>query len=127
MKFKNLLFIAVLMTLTFSCTKGPGPGGTSSVKGKVIVEDYNQTFTTLWATYDGADRDVYLRYGDNPTYSDRVKTGPQGDFEFTYLTKGNYSKDSSLEAPSGQISLITNFEITKNKQIVVVPTFTVFE
>ena len=132
MKLKNSILILLTTTFIFACSKGPGPGGTSTVTGKINVEDYNQTFTTLWATYDGTDRDVYLRYGDNPTYSEHVKSGPEGDFEFNYLTKGNYSvyvysKDSSLQAPSGQISIIQEFEITENKQIVVVPTIIVFE
>ena len=97
-----------------------------------MVEDYDQTFSTLWAEYEGADLDVYLIYGDNETYNDRVRTGPNGDFEFTYLTKGTYSvyvysKDSSLQSPSGKIALIETFEITENKQVVTVPEFTVFE
>ncbi len=118
--------------LFFACAKGPGPGGTSTIEGSVIVEDYDQTFSTLWAEYDGADLDVYLIYGDNETYNDHVKTGPNGDFEFTYLQKGTYSvyvysKDSTLQSPSGQVALITEVTIAENKQTVTVPEFTVFE
>ena len=131
MKSLNSILVLFVTVFIFSCSKGPGPGGTSTVKGQIVVEDYNQTFTTLWATYYCADCDVYLRYGDNPTYSEHVKSGPEGDYEFTYLSKGNYSvyvysKDSSLQAPSGQISIIEEFEITENKQVVIVPTLKVF-
>lgn len=132
MKLLISTLVLLVTVFIFACSKGPGPGGTSTLTGKVIVEDYNQTFTTLWAEYDCADCDVYLRYGDNPTYSEHVKTGPAGDYEFTSLSKGNYSvyvysKDSSLQEPSGQISIIKAFEITKNKSVIIAPTITVFE
>ena len=67
-----LTIVFCIGVMTASCKKEPGPGGTSIIRGKVLVEDYNQTFTTLWAEYDGADRDVYIIYGNNPTYNDRV-------------------------------------------------------
>lgn len=132
MALKKLIPLSFLSLLMIACSKGPGPGGTSTIKGQILVEDYNQTFTTLWAEYEGADLDVYLRYGDNPTYDDHVKTGPFGDFEFKYLKKGEYSvyvysKDSSLQEPSGIIPIITAVEITENKQTVTIPAITVFE
>jgi hypothetical protein len=126
------LFIVAVFLIVQSCSKGPGPGGTSTIRGDVWVRDYNQSFTTLWATYWGADRDVYLIYGDNETYSDHVKTGPDGDFEFSYLTKGDYtvyvySKDSTLQSPSGQIAIKADVTISENKQIVQLPTIRVYE
>jgi len=129
---KRTLLLLGIAILVASCNKNAGEGGTSSIRGKVNVADYNQTFTTLLSEYDGADRDVYIIYGDHVTYNDNVKTGPDGVFEFNYLTKGRYtlyvySKDSTLQSPSGEISMKYQVDITENKQVVEVPAFTVFE
>jgi len=129
---KNISFIILLSIFAFSCNKHPGEGGTSIIKGKIIVEEYDQTFTNLWATYDGADMDVYIKYGNHETYDDKVKTGPTGIYEFSYLLKGDYtiyvySKDSTLQSPSGKIVFSKEIKITENKQVVTAPTITVFD
>ena len=118
--------------LSFSCNKGPGEGGLATITGTIQVEEYNQTFTTLWAEYEGADLDVYIKYGENDTYNDRVKTGPTGVYEFTHLLKGDYtvyvySKDSTLQSQSGNIAIIKEVTITDKKQIVTVPEITIFD
>jgi hypothetical protein len=129
---KKIVLLASFSLLLFSCNKGPGTGGIATITGKVNVEDYDQSFSTLWAEYDGADRDVYIQYGENETYNDKVKTGPTGIFKFTGLLKGDYtiytySKDSSLQSPSGEISYSVDVTITEKKEVFTVPDFTVFE
>lgn len=135
MQFKNMRKIATGLLIGFaisSCNKEPGEGGLASITGKINVEEYNQTYTTLWAEYDGADIDVYIKYGENETYNDRIKTGPTGVFEFTNLLKGDYtvyvySKDSTLQSPSGNIAIMKEVTITDKKQIVAVPDITIFD
>lgn len=129
---KKLLSLATISLIIISCNKGPGEGGLASITGKINVEDYNQNFTTLWAEYPGADLDVYIIYGDNVTYNDRVKTGPDGTYQFKGLTRGDYkiytySKDSSLQSPSGQITVMEDVTIADKRQEVQVPDITVFE
>ncbi len=129
---KNLILFIGILSLTFSCNKEPGEGGLASITGKVNVEDYNQNFTTLWAEYPGADLDVYIIYGDNVTYNDRVRTGPDGTYQFTALTRGDYkiytySKDSSLQSPSGQITIMEEVTIADKRQEVIIPDITIFE
>jgi hypothetical protein len=87
-KFLALFFGACLVLA--SCKKPAGEGGQASVRGKVIVQDYNGDFSVLKGTYPGYDVDVYIIYGDEPTYGDKLKTGPDGTFVFKYLRKGNY-------------------------------------
>ncbi|MCG8575746.1 MAG: hypothetical protein MI810_12745 [Flavobacteriales bacterium] len=128
-KIGAFLFIGLLIA---SCNKEPGVGGTSIIRGKVWVKNYNSTFTVLNSEYAGADKDVYIIYGDNPTYGDRVKTSPDGSFEFAYLLPGkytlySYSEDSTLQAPSGQIAIMQEVEITDKKQIVEAPTINIFD
>ena len=114
----SLLF-SMLLGLN-GCKKGPGEGGNSSIKGYVHVKDYNATLVILQGEYDGADEDVYIIYGDNPTYGDRIKTGADGVFEFKYLRKGSYtiyaySDDTTL---AGKVAVSKIVEITDKKQTV---------
>ena len=123
-----VLFLLMLPGMN-SCKKDPGPGGSSSISGKVFVHDYNSTFTVLEDAYYGQEVDVYLIYGDDKTYSDHVKTNYDGAFEFKYLQKGMYhlyvySADSTLQT-NAFLPVIRDVEITKNKQEVVAEQLTI--
>lgn len=113
--------LAFLLLLFASCSKDPGSGGTSTLKGKVKVIEYNDDFTAIKAEYYAQDEDVYLIYGDDQEYSDDYKTNPDGSFVFKYLRKGKYtiyvySADSSGQSASGTTPLYTSIEVTKNNQ-----------
>jgi hypothetical protein len=125
---KKILLLTVLVLaaapgILTSCAKDPGEGGNSSITGKVLVHQYNYDFTVLLDEYWAADADVYIIYGDGVTDDDRLRAGPDGDFRFQFLRKGNYqiyvySDDSTMTSASGTIALYRNVEITKNKQTV---------
>lgn len=123
--------ILISLSLVFhSCKKEAGEGGNSSINGKVWVRDYNSSFTTVNGEYPGADEDVYIIYGGDYSYGDRIKTDYEGNFEFKYLREGNYkvyvySKDSTLQDPSGKVAVIKEVEITKKKQKVTAPLITI--
>ena len=125
--FFSLLFLAAVFMM--ACEKEPGEGGDSSIHGYVHVTDYNASFIFVQGEYDGADRYVYIIYGDDISYGDRIKTGPDGKFEFKYLRKGKYkvyvySKDSTLAG----ISVVSkDIEITAKKQKVDAGTFEIKE
>ncbi|MCH8318791.1 MAG: hypothetical protein IIA88_09915 [Bacteroidetes bacterium] len=129
-----IILATICSTLCFSCKKEPGEGGTSSIRGKIIVRDYNVTFTTLNAEYDGADRRVYIIYGDNDIYDDDFRTGPDGYYQFKWLRKGEYTIfiysvdtiETGLNFKSGIYDEIVypvevEVEITKNKKEVTAP------
>ena len=130
---KRVIFaIGVLCIFFYGCEKEPGIGGKATIQGEVTVLDYDNTFQTLNSTYPGADRWVYIVYGDNATFNDKVKTSYEGIYEFKFLYEGDYtiytySKDSTLQDPSGQIAVIKQLEITDKKQTVEVPELTVFQ
>ena len=88
----NLKFlpILILIYLISGCQKNPGVGGDASIRGKVYVKHYNTTFSTLISSYYGPDVYVYLIYGDDISYGQRIKTNYKGEFEFKYLYKGDY-------------------------------------
>jgi hypothetical protein len=106
-----LLSISALALVFASCKKGPGEGGRSKIKGKVWIENYN-TLNHMYDTYSlkdeyaGADKDVYLIFGDDIGYGKNTKTGPNGEFEFDYMREGDYtvyvqSKDTTRTSVSG--------------------------
>jgi len=88
-KISIVLFFFISLMIA-SCKKPEGTGGNSSIKGNVWVHDYNKTFTTIQYQYPGVDMDVYIIYGDETSYGDKIKTNGNGEFEFKYLRKGNY-------------------------------------
>jgi hypothetical protein len=133
MKSKPLLTGVLILLgciLFFSCKKDPGEGGTSSITGKVFVKDYNSSFTVLQEQYYGPDTWVYIIYGDDQSYGDRVKTIYNGTYEFKYLRPGvyhvfAYSKDSTLQT-AAEIAVIKEVEINKQYQHVDAPEITIF-
>lgn len=120
---KTYFIVSICLTLLLSvssCKKEAGSGGTSSIYGKVFAKNYNSTFTVLQEQYYAQDVDVYIIYGDDKSYSDRVRTSYDGTYEFKYLRKGiyhiyAYSIDSTLQT-NAFIPVIRDVEITKNQQ-----------
>ena len=118
------MVMAILAGCLVGCRKGPGPGGKASITGKVFVTDYNPTFTLITGQFYGADVDVYLVYGDDVTYGDKVATHHDGTFEFKYLLPGTYtvytySKDKTGTEPSGDVVVQQTVEITGKKDRIV--------
>lgn len=117
---KKYSFLIAILFL-FACRQEPGEGGYANIQGKVWVINYNATFTSINNEYAGADEDIYIIYGNDINYSDRQRTGPDGAFQFKYLRKGKYtlyiySKDSTLQSPTGKISVLKKVEITEKKE-----------
>jgi hypothetical protein len=126
--------VFVLMIIIFAgCKKDEGPGGTSTIKGKLIVYDFDHSFQQSAPSliYPAVDKNVYIIYGtDHTTYDDDYKTTYDGTYEFKYLQKGHYrlfaySKDSTgayLNLPSlNDIPSFIDVEITKNGSTVTGP------
>lgn len=84
------LFLICLALVLGACKKPAGEGGNSTITGKVHITNWNATFTVVNGDYAGADVDVYIIYGDDVTYGNKLKTSPDGVFEFKYLRKGSY-------------------------------------
>src|SRR5688572_889040 len=119
-----LAFLISLAGIYSGCEKDPGEGGTSSIKGYVHVTDYNASFLIVQGEYPGADEDVYIVYGDDISYGERIRSGPDGKFEFKYLREGKYSiyvysEDTTL---SGNSVVLVETEITDKKQTIDVDT-----
>ena len=120
--FSFLLFI-------IACKKPEGKGGNSSIKGKVTLRKYNPSNQTFSLIYPAKDVDVYIIYGNETSYGDRLKTDYEGDFEFKYLRKGKYIiyvysvdtiayKGPPANPKAEPIAVIKQVTITKNRQTV---------
>jgi hypothetical protein len=126
------VFLMLLLTgAFFSCSKEPGDGGNSTIYGKIIAHNYNAEFTNLKGIYPAADEDVYIIYGEDRSYSERVRTSYDGIYEFKYLRKGEYtiyaySKDSTLTLPSEMYAVIRKVKIDDNQQTVQVEDMKIF-
>ena len=126
-KFLVVAAMAVMIVIT-SCEKSEGPGGTSTIRGKIIVREYNKDFTILRDTYPGAGEDAFIIYGDDEVYGDKFEASYDGMYEFNYLRNGTYtifaySKDSTLnyDITSQEIPVFKTVEITEKNQVVEVP------
>ena len=128
---KNLLLVLVVPVLLLSCKKEPGRGGNSTLYGKVLVKNYNSTFTVLEETYYAPNIYVYIIYGGDRDYGDKVRTGPGGVWEFKYLRPGSYkvyafSKDSTLSTAAA-IPSIREVTVPSQKQDIEVPDIVIFD
>ena len=81
MKKLKILLSAMIIFSFCTCTKSPGLGGTSTIKGKVVVDNIN-ILGNIVDSYDAQDLDVYIIYGkENSTYDDDQKTSHDGSFK----------------------------------------------
>ena len=132
MKFIFSTFLLLILSMVlFSCSKDEGSGGNSTIYGKIIAHDYNAEFTDLKGIYPAADEDVFIIYGNDRSYSERIGTNYEGVYEFKYLRPGNYtvfaySKDSTLTLPSGNYAVVLNVEIGNKKEDVEAPDMKIF-
>jgi hypothetical protein len=104
--------VCVICLFFFSCEDQPGEGGRASIQGKIYVKDFNGNCTVLLDSFYGIDEEVFIIAGDDPSYFERVRTGPDGTFWFPYLRKGKYEV-YALSEPcniSGELEAV-GFEI----------------
>jgi len=118
-----VFLIFIVSVILFSCSKEAGEGGNSTIYGKIIAYNYNAEFTKLRGIYPAADEDVYLIYGADRSYSQRIRSNFDGVYEFKYLRPGDYtiyvySKDSTLTLISEMYPVIRKVKIKKNRQTV---------
>lgn len=142
---KLSFFVIILCTpiifLFNSCKKEAGEGGTSVIRGRIWVRQYDALCSKLQNSYWSYKEKVYIQYGDGVGLNANGKntdTDNNGYFEFEYLRNGNYkifiySADSTSivglprnpNAPKK--SVVLNVEITKRKQTIDLGKITILE
>lgn len=113
-RFARWILISIFVCSSLiACEKGPGEGGTSSIIGRVEIDDFQNG-----EVYPGVDENVYLIYGDDISYSERIKSSFDGRFEFKYLREGSYTVYvySDTLTAAGTTAVTKSIEITGRKQ-----------
>ena len=92
----------MVMLLT-ACNKGPGEGGTGTVRGYVkLVHHPDDDYTLTPDTLVAAKTDVFIIYGDEAYFGDDVETNAEGLYQFEYLLPGYYTVFAYSTLPSGE-------------------------
>ena len=118
------LFTIIIAILFIQCEKEPGEGGQASIQGKIFVQEYNAGCTVLSSEYYVVDEEVYIIAGDDPSYFERVRTGPDGTYWFPYLRKGKYTVyaiSDDCNNPGQDTTVQMEVEIDSRKQELVLP------
>jgi hypothetical protein len=135
---KKFIAISILILNFWGCKKPPGSGGNSSIKGKVTLYLYDPSTNTFSKKYPAADVDVYIIYGNELSYGDRIRADYEGDFEFKYLRKGDYTiyvysvdtvvyKGPPANPKAPKIAITKKVTISKNKQTVDAGDFVIYD
>ncbi len=130
MRIKLLLMLSFSF-LIFSCKKEEGEGGMATIKGNIWVRDWDKNFNLMMYEYPGLDEDVFIVYGNQNGYGDKLSTDLNGNFEFKYLRKGTYTiyaLSDTLQSSTVsyiQFPVAAKIQITDKKQVVDIGTIVV--
>ena len=120
-KYQSFILIISTVILLASCKKSEGEGGRSTIKGKVFVVEMDSKFKDTISTYYSGKEDVYIIYGEEEFYGDKIETHHDGTYQFDYLQNGKYKIYCYSEDTSGSnqlLPIIKEIEITDKKQII---------
>lgn len=120
MKWLSIFSAFVIIS---ACKKGAGEGGTSTIRGKVYVMNYNTAGQFVGEFY-AQEEDVYIIYGDAAYFGNDVKTSYDGTYEFPYLRKGSYTIFAYSRCDtcaSDQEPVMITTEISENHSEVILP------
>lgn len=125
----RLIFLLMLSLFTLACSKEPGEGGSSTIKGRVFGYDINQSGNVTDSAYV-QDARVYISYGSSTTVDDDIRTSYTGEYIFRGLRKGKYTLfvySQCNSCPFNQEVVKQTIEITNNRQEVTAPDFVIFD
>lgn len=117
MKYSVYLCIAyvAIVAAMAGCKKSEGEGGKSSISG-VIKANYYDRNSKLVSSELAPEERVYLVYGNNQSYDDKVDANADGSYSFKYLRDGNYHVFAYSECDTcagGLKEVRVNVEISK--------------
>lgn len=82
--------LGAIFLLAAGCSKEPGEGGRSEIRGYVYEQRYVSN-TPSGPKRPLPDHRVFIIYGDGDFHDDDVRTGEGGLFVFRWLRKGDYT------------------------------------
>lgn len=93
-KFPQIFLLATFVIFGLqitSCKKEEGFGGDSTIKGRLMLYQYNNDYSLAIDSAAAGEKEVFIIFGDNPDIGDRIRTNFDGYFEFKFLREGNYT------------------------------------
>ena len=116
------LVLALLLSLG-ACSGNEGEGGRTTLVGSVYyrLQDQNGNFL---GREEARGEDVYIIYGDNERFDDDVNTHSNGQYQFPYLFKGDYTVFGYSDCPtcdSGMEPTEIKVELSGKKEDFVAP------
>jgi hypothetical protein len=128
MNWKHFSFLLCVVTLT-SCKKEPGEGGRAEIRGIVYEQQYNSsTNLPIGDAYPIAEQRGDIIYGDGEYFDDDTRTGPNGEFRFPWLRKGDYRVyviSECDDCPGGTEGIYLDATVNGRKDVVNLGTITV--
>lgn len=123
-RYGKIMLAVVLACLSLTaCNNKEGEGGTGTVKGYVkLVHHPDDNYSLNADTLDAAKTDVFIIYGDQPFYGDDVETGPDGLYQFDYLTPGKYTVFAYSTLATGEKVAVSQTVTLERGQVAEVPT-----
>lgn len=121
MRYTLLLVLGIL--LFSACKKEEGEGGKAEIHGTVLRQDVNAAGNPVGLPYPYQETRVYIVYGDHDFYDDDVRTGPDGQYAFRWLRKGDYTVYTFGECncPGKTVVIKRQVKIDGKKDVVTVP------
>lgn len=116
-KIISVFLVIAWTSVTVSCNRGEGPGGTGSIEGtvyKVLHPDDNYNLET--DTVLAVKEDVFLVYGTQRFYGDDEETDHTGFYQFKYLRPGTYTVYAYSTLASGERTAVSQtVEVQRGK------------
>lgn len=122
----RIIIISLIFIALISCKKEAGEGGASIINGKITINEYSEINNTLVRSYNAADEDVFIIYGDNDFYGDKISTDENGTYQFENLQKGDYklysfsdNEEGDTEAIYSDVNISSNGSVTNASTITI--------
>ncbi|MBR5433052.1 MAG: hypothetical protein IK117_01290 [Bacteroidales bacterium] len=131
MRITKISLIVFALGLLISCSPDEGKGGLASIEGVVMVQNLNALQEQSGAPYPATDYDVYISYGNSGLADDKTRTSHNGVFQFSNLTKGEYSvfvysDDTVSNAKYPRLTFSQSVSLDSKKDEAKVDQFTVY-
>ncbi len=127
MRKLTAILACLALLLGTACQKEPGEGGKAEIRGVVLRQDVNAAGNPIGDPYPYQETRVYIAYGNHDFHDDDIRTGPDGQYVFRWLRKGDYTVFTYGECncPGKSEVVSRRVHISGKKDVVHVETITV--
>lgn len=129
---KKILLLVSVISICVACAPDEGKGGLASIEGVVMTQNINSLQEKSGEMYPATDADVYISYGESGLADDKGRTGFNGKYKFSNLTKGDYtifvySDDTLSNTKYPKITFSQKISLDKKKTEAVADTMIVYK